>query len=101
MTTTVTVKTHDWPVCVSSASDHSYSDSQKRGWGHSHNEEFVPANTERTFNVTNTNTITVRELPKDATGLDQPETGNAACGDRTYPAAAQADIADAGLTVEG
>lgn len=78
MTTTVTLKTHDWPCSVESTNVHEYSDTARRSWGHSVSTEFVPANTERTFSVTDTCSVTFRELPKDATGLSQPEAPAAA-----------------------
>lgn len=70
MTTTVTVTTHSWPVEVTTSSEHNYSANDARGWSQSHRAEFVPNRTTRTFNVTDTTSVSVRELPQDATSLD-------------------------------
>ncbi|WP_162987022.1 hypothetical protein [Sphingomonas paeninsulae] len=69
MTTTVTVTTHDWPVSVNTNSNHSYGDEQKYGYSQSSNTEFVPANTTKQFSVSDTTSLHISELPKDATGL--------------------------------
>ena len=69
MTTTVTVKTHAWPVSVTTESNHSFRDDRRSSHGYSRSEEFVPKDSERSFNVTDTTSVTVRELPAEATGL--------------------------------
>ncbi len=85
MTTTVTVKTGEWPVEVSLNDNYDSSSALKREsrWGMS--AEFVPANTSKDFHITNTRSIGVRELAKDATGLEQGPTGSA-IGDPAPPA---------------
>lgn len=78
MTTTVTVTTHDWPVVVESHSSHRFSSETRYGHGNSFTAEFVPAHSEQSFSVTDTTSITFRELPKDATSLSiDPPPGNA------------------------
>ena len=81
MTTTVTVKTHDWPVAVSTNSNHSFTDRNVRSHGYTDRTEFVPAHTERSFTVSNTTSVSVRELPEEATSLDDayPTEGADAC----------------------
>jgi hypothetical protein len=70
MTTTVTVETHTWPVQVTTNGRHSHSDDKRRSYGYSETVEFVPKETKRVFSVTDTTSVTVSELPADATGLD-------------------------------
>jgi hypothetical protein len=70
MTTSVTVKTHDWPVAVTENASHFSNSDKYQSHGNSITTRFVPANSEATFSVTDSLQITVRELPKDATGLN-------------------------------
>lgn len=82
LTTTITVETHDWPVAVETADNHNFVDPFRRGYGHSRETQFVPANTKRQFHITDSRSVTFRELPKDAKSLDDdPQyAGNNACG---------------------
>lgn len=70
MTTTVTVETHDWPVAVDTHDDHNFATPERRGYGHRNETEFVPANSKKQFYITDTRSITFRELPADAKSLD-------------------------------
>lgn len=101
MTTTVTVTTHDWPVAVEASHSHNHASDHVVSHSYGSTTTFVPAHSEQTFNVTDTQTISVRELAKDATKLfdhDVAEAANASVG---YAQTVKSDIADAGLTVEG
>lgn len=62
MTTTVTVETHDWPVAVDTHDDHNFATPERRGYGHRNETEFVPANSKKQFYITDTRSITFREL---------------------------------------
>lgn len=69
MTTTIILKTHDWPVRVNTSSSHNHNDEATGSYGHgnSYRSEVVPKNSERTFNITDTTTVDFRELPADWT----------------------------------
>lgn len=68
MTTSITVKTHDWPVKAYITDDYNY---QTEALGYTlensvynQMQEIVPPNSERTFHITNTRCIRFEELPK-------------------------------------
>jgi|GEM_PF-2580230 len=60
MTTTVTLKTHDWPVRVSTTDAYQTED---RGVLHTESET-VPAHAEREFYITDTRSLVFEELPQ-------------------------------------
>jgi hypothetical protein len=80
MTTSVTVKTHDWPVAATVNTQHNFSDNQRQGYGYSTTTHFVPANSEQTFSISKGTNVTFVELEQGATGLpsnELPLVGNA------------------------
>lgn len=101
MTTTVTVKTHDWPVAVEASHDFSHATDHVVSHGYGSTTTFVPPHSEQTFTVTDTQRVNVRELAKGATKLhDHDAVEGAANQTIGHVAAVKADIADAGLSVE-
>lgn len=62
MTTTVTVKTHDWPVEVRLIEYHEHATGSYFG----KRIEIVPPNAEKTINITQTQKATFTELPLPA-----------------------------------
>lgn len=108
MTTTVTVKTHDWPVAVEASHSHNHATDHVVSRGYGSTTTFVPAHAEQTFNVTDTQTISVRELPKGATKLFDHEATEGAAANQAvgsngvggYGDVVNRDIADAGLAGE-
>lgn len=59
MTTTVTVKTHSWPVGVVTTDDHKHGDFEHHGV----TKEVVPPNSEKHFHLSDTRSIAFFELP--------------------------------------
>lgn len=84
MTTTITVKTHSWPVAVTASEDHSYSDDRVASHGYRSTTTFVPKESEQTFNVSQTSQLSIRELPQEATGLNS-EIEKGACDAAAVP----------------
>lgn len=78
MTTKVTVTTHDWPVSVTQNSSHDFADENRISYGHSSTTEFLAAHSQKDFAVSNSASLTVVELPKDATGLITAKDGRGA-----------------------
>jgi hypothetical protein len=70
VTTTVTVKTTDWPASVTLDNCHNHRTVNSRSNGYSSSTSFVPKNSEENFSVTETCSVTVRELRKEANSLD-------------------------------
>ena len=70
MTTTVIVKTHTWPVCVTISDSYNFDSDTLVRYGHSMEKQFVAAHSERSFHVTNTRSISVAELPENAMGIN-------------------------------
>ena len=70
MTTTVTIKTHDWPVAATVNTNTDFDDGKTRVYGHSSRTEFVPPNTERDFHISSGTSISFNELPKEAQDLN-------------------------------
>lgn len=63
MTTTVILKTHNWPVQVTTTDVQDYEHGGKRVVGETTTTEEVPPNSEATFHITNTRSIAFDELP--------------------------------------
>lgn len=75
MTTTVTVKTHTWPVAVTTEGNNNFNDPKMRSHGYSSMTVFVPANSSQDFAASSSASVTVRELPEDATDLNYDQCG--------------------------
>lgn len=73
MTTTVTVKTHTWPVAVEIYGHSNYSSPQHRSYGHSNETRFQAANSVKDYTVSSSASVTVRELPEGVTSLDDAD----------------------------
>lgn len=73
MTTNVTIKTHTWPVKLTVNDNHNSQGKKSRRNGYICEEEFVPANSERTIAVTNTRSVVIEELPEGATDLEHAD----------------------------
>ena len=73
MTTSVTVKTHDWPVKVTFYDSYHSEGPKSRTNTNGYTEEFVEANSERELHLTDTRSISFEELPKEATDLDHAD----------------------------
>jgi hypothetical protein len=71
MTTTVTVKTHDWPVEAYTSSTTNFASSEVRREGYATTTEFVPAHSERSFYLSDSASVSLRELPIGTEGLPQ------------------------------
>jgi hypothetical protein len=69
MTTTITVTTHNWPVAVTTHSEHSFADDNNRGNGYSSTSTFVPRSSARDFTISQGTNITIEELPAEAQSL--------------------------------
>ena len=65
MTTSITVKTHDWPVQVRTEQVHEHR-KDEHNWSNSfsHKCEVVPPHSERLFSVYEGVTVTFSEMPK-------------------------------------
>lgn len=59
MTTTVSVKTHSWPVRVVTTDDYQHGDYKHHGV----TEEVVPPDSEKQFHLSSTRSIAFFELP--------------------------------------
>lgn len=70
MTTNVTVKTHSWPVRVTTTDRYSHNkicgDVDQRVVTETTTVETVPANSERTFYITDSRSVAFDELPLPA-----------------------------------
>ena len=71
MTTTITIETHSWPVSVSTSEEHSHNDNLVQSHGYRSTTTFVPKNSKQVFHVSSTSSLSIRELPEDATGLTE------------------------------
>jgi broad specificity polyphosphatase/5'/3'-nucleotidase SurE len=78
MTTTVTVKTTDWPASVEVCNNYTHSAPKSCSSGWSTSSTFQEANTEQNYSATDTCSVTVRELPKDAVDLNYHEPSDTA-----------------------
>ena len=67
MTTTVTLKTHSWPVLVTTVDiyerDQTTGDSKQSVLTETTTVETVPPETERSFHITNSRSVSFDELP--------------------------------------
>lgn len=79
MTTTIIVETHSWPVEVTTHDDHSHVGDLVRSHGYQSTTTFVPKESKQSFHISDTRNIVIRELPQDATGLNQPVEAMNAC----------------------
>ena len=86
MTTTITVETHDWPVSVTLHDDHYHADDRIEISRNGYERQFVPAHSKAQFHITSTRSISVHELPKEATGLNNPPKGPAGLGNIAWGA---------------
>lgn len=69
MTTTITVETHDWPVKVTTSDDvtgtHTSAGVEQSWRSSTMTVEEVPANSSRSFYITNTRSLRFEELPAE------------------------------------
>ncbi len=79
MTTTVTIKTHSRPAVVDTHNYYSINTPTQVSQGSSSSSDFLAPDSERQFVVTDTQTVSVRELPEGATDLHLSHVG-ATCG---------------------
>lgn len=73
MTTTVTIKTHGQPAQISITDEYSVEDPTAKRNGYNSSREFIAPNSEREVTVTNIRSISVSELPAEATDLDHAD----------------------------
>ena len=64
MTTTVTIKTHDWPAKVVATDVTDYKHGDTHVVGHQTTTQIVEPNSEQQFVITNTRSLAFEELPK-------------------------------------